>query len=138
MYVPYRCCQESFEKYYTQQTGHGLDFYQGSPYQRGYGLGGIFRSLFRAAVPLFQSGAKAVGKQLFHSGVDLLNDISQGQDIKAASKRRIKEAGQHLTDKAASKIKTMIGSGLNKKRKQSKKCFIKHKVKKGKVQDIFS
>ena len=75
MFVPYECCQQSFEDYYTQQTGNGLNYYQGNPYKKGYGFGGLFRSLFLAAVPLFKSGAKAVGKQLFHSGVDVLNDL---------------------------------------------------------------
>lgn len=138
MYVPYQCCQKSFEDYYTQQIGNGLNHYQGVPFQRGYGFGGIFRSLFRAAVPLFRSGAKAVGKQLFHSGLDVLNDVSGGDNIKVAAKRRLKEAGQHLTDKAAEKVKTMIGSGRNKKRKHSKKRISTARTKKVKTRDIFS
>lgn len=138
MRVPYHCCHKSFEDYYTNQTGQGLNFYQGVPYQRGYGFGGIFRSLFRAAVPLFKSGAKAVGKQLFHSGVDLLNDVTQGQDVKTATKKRLKEAGKQLTNQAAAKVKTMIGSGRNKKRKQSSKQLIRRKTKKVKVHDFLS
>ena len=92
MFVPYQCCQQSFEDYYTHQSGNGLNYYQGSPFQKGYGFGGLFRSLFRAAVPLFKSGAKAVGKQLFHTGVDVLNDLSRGDNINEAAKRRLKEA----------------------------------------------
>lgn len=139
MFVPYQCCAKSFEDYYTQQTGSGLNYYQGAPLQRGYGFGGLFRSLFRAAVPLFKSGAKAVGKQLFHSGVNVLNDLSRGEDIKVAARRRLKEAGQNLTDKAATKMKTMIGSGhRHKKRKRSNKTVIRRKVKKVKTHDIFS
>lgn len=139
MYVPYQCCQKSFEDYYVQQTGRGLNYYQGSSHQRGYGLGGLFRSFFRAAVPLFKSGAKAVGKQLFHSGVDLLNDVTKGQDVKAAAKRRFKEVGNILTDKAANKMKTMIGSGKrNKKRKHSRKPHTTRRAKKEKTRDIFS
>lgn len=138
-YVPYHCCQKSFEEYYLNQTGRGLNYYQGSPYQRGYGLGGLFRSFFRAAVPLFKSGAKAVGKQLFHSGVDLLNDVTKGQDVKTAAKKRLKEAGNVLADKAATKVKTMIGSGnRNKKRKRSRKPVITRRAKKEKTHDIFS
>lgn len=139
MYVPYQCCQKSFEDYYVQQTGGGLNYYQGSTHQRGYGLGGLFRSFFRAAIPLFKSGAKAVGKQLFHSGVDLLNDVTKGDDVRVAAKKRLKEVGHALTDKAAAKMKTMIGSGKrNKKRKHSRKSCISRKAKKGKTHDIFS
>ncbi|GFX52722.1 uncharacterized protein F54H12.2 [Trichonephila clavipes] len=92
MFVPYNCCQKSFEDYYIHQSGSGLGYYQGSPLQKGYGFGGLFRSLFRAVAPLFKSGAKAVGKQLFHSGVDVLNDISKGDSFKVATQRRLKEA----------------------------------------------
>lgn len=139
MFVPYQCCAKSFEDYYTHQSGSGLNYYQGSSFQRGYGFGGLFRSLFRAAVPLFKSGAKAVGKQLFHSGVNVLSDLSRGEDIKIAAKRRLKEAGKNLTDKAASKVKMMIGSGRRyKKRKRSNKIVIRRKAKKVKVNDIFA
>lgn len=138
MYVPYQCCGKSFEDYYVQQ-GNGLNFYQGVPYQKGYGFGGLFRSFFRAAVPLFKSGAKAVGKQLFHSGVDMLNDLSKGENIKTAAKRRLQEAGQNLTDKAMTKVKTMVGSGRRiKKRKYPKKQLILQKTKRVKARDIFS
>lgn len=139
MYVPYKCCQKSFEDYYVQQAGGGLNYYQGSVYQRGYGLGGLFRSFFRVAMPLFKSGAKVVGKQLFHSGVNLLNDVTQGEDVKTAVKRRAKEAGRVLTDKAANKVKSMIGSGKNnKKRKRESKCVSLHRPKKKSTHDIFS
>jgi len=139
MYVSYKCCQNSFEDYYLQQTGSGLNYYQGAPYQKGYGFGGLFRSFFRAAVPLLKSGAKAVGKQLFHSGVDILNDLYGGQDIKTSAKQRLKEAGHQLTDRVSSKIKTMIGSGRrNKKRKQPKKNVSKRRAKKVKTRDIFA
>lgn len=139
MFVPYKCCAKSFEDYYSHQSGSGLNYYQGTTLQRGYGFGGLFRSLFRAAVPLFKSGAKAVGKQLFHSGVNVLSDLSRGEDIKVAAKRRLKEAGQNLTDKAATKVKTMIGSGQRyKKRKRSNKVVIRRKAKKAKARDIFA
>lgn len=136
---PYRCCEKSFEDYYIHQTGSGLNYYQGAPYQKGYGFGGIFRSFFRAAVPLLKSGVKAIGKQLFHSGVNTLNDISQGDDVRTALKRRMKEAGRHLTDKAATKVKNMVGSGRNKKRKRKGRPLISRQTKKVKVpKDIFS
>ena len=140
MYIPYQCCQQSLEDYYTHQTGNGLNYYQGSPYQRGYGLGGLFRSFFRTAAPLLRSGVKAIGKQLFHSGVNLVNDISQGHDFQGSVKRRFKEAGKELTDRAATKVKNMIGSGKrNKKRKHSKKTASTRLVKKKcTTPDIFS
>lgn len=139
MYVPYTCCQKSVEDYYVKQTGGELNYYQGASYQKGYGLGGLFRSFFRAAAPFFKSGVKAIGKQVFHRGVDLVNDISQGQDFKTAAKRRFKEAGKNLTDQAAVKVKTMIGSGkTHKKRKRMGKSFSSPLTKKSARRDIFS
>ncbi|GBN55826.1 Uncharacterized protein F54H12.2 [Araneus ventricosus] len=89
-----------------------LIFYRGTAYQSEYGgVGGLFRSFFRSAIPLFKSGAKAIGKQILKSGLDVMSDISRGDKPKQAAQRRFKEAGKILTDKAASKVKTMIGSG---------------------------
>lgn len=142
MYVPYQCCQKSLEEYYANQTGGGAEFYQGAVHQRGYGFGGIFRSLFRAAVPLLKSGAKAIGQQLWHSGVDTIKDISQGEEVRTAVRRRLKEAGRNLTDQASSKVKNMIGSGQNqrnKKRKLETQSITSRKTKKVKTHaDIFS
>ena len=137
MYVPYKCCEQSFQDYYAHQSGNGLNYYEGKTFQRGYGFGGLFRSFFRAAVPILKSGAKAVGKQLFHSGVDVMNDLSQGENVKVAVKRRLKEAGQFLTDKAAAKVKTMIGSGRNKRRKLNPKHIRTRRAKNAKARDIF-
>lgn len=141
MYVPYQCCQKSFDDYYTGQTGHGLNFYQGSDFQRGYGFGGLFKSFFRSAIPLFKSGARTVGKQLWDTGVNVLNDVSRGDSIKVAAKRRLKDAGKVLTDKAADRIKNMIGSGLKKdykRRKLTQKPISRAKTVKRKTRDIFN
>jgi hypothetical protein len=144
MYVPYRCCVKSFEDYYNQQAGNGLSFYQGSQQQQGHGLGGFFRSLFRAAVPLLKSGAKAVGKQVLRSGVDLAQDALQGKNLKDSATQRLKEAGSVLTDKAGAKIKTMLGGGRRRRRKGLKKKrktlkrIIRSKARKVYTSDIFS
>lgn len=81
-----------------------MNYYQGSAFHKRHCFGGLFRSFFRAAVPLFKPVEKAVVKQLFHTGEDVLNDISQGENIKTA-KRRFKEVEKNLTGKAAVKIK---------------------------------
>lgn len=138
MYQPYRCNINSFENYYTDQVGNGLLYYQGARLQKGSGLGGIFRRMLRFAFPLFKSGVKAVGKQVLRSGVDIANDYVQGKDIKTSAKEKIKEAGKLLTDKAASKVKTMIGSGRNKRRRKHQKKIIRSKVRKVNTPDIFS
>lgn len=138
MLEPYQCCTRSYEEYYTNQAGNGLSYYRGIPLQRGSGLGGIFRSMFRMAVPLFKKGAKALGKQFLRTGVEVANDVIQGKDVKSAVKQRAKEAGKSLTDKAANKVKNMIGSGQHKRKSKVRNRFIRRKVRKVKAADIFS
>lgn len=133
MYQPYQCCVKSFEDYYIAQAGKGLSYYQAIPLQKGYSLGGLFRSLFRAAVSLFKQGAKTLGKQALSSGVDLVPDVVHGKDVKASAKQRAKEAGHLLTDKAANKVKQMLGSGI---KRTVKKRISPAKVKKL-ARDIF-
>lgn len=95
-------------------------------------------SFFRAAVSIFKLGVKDVGKQLFHTGVDLLNDISQG-DNKTATKRWSKEAVKNLTGEVSVALKSMIGSGQrNKKRKRPQSSLSRPKSKKVKAPDIFA
>nr|DAC81380.1 TPA_asm: cupiennin [Parasteatoda house spider adintovirus] len=136
MYQNYHCCTKSFEDYYSNQAGNGLSYYKGVSLQRGSGLGGIFKSMFRMVLPLFKSGAKAVGKQALKSGVDIANDYMQGKDIRDASKQRIKEATKILTNKAADKVKTMVGG--HKRKRKNRKSTSSKKYRKVCTPDIFS
>ena len=52
------------DHYLRQQRGGNIIGFRGARIQRGYGIGGIFKSLARIiAIPLFKRGAKAVGKR---------------------------------------------------------------------------
>lgn len=53
--------------------------------------------------------AKHVGKQLFHTIMDVRNDILPSDIIKTVAKWR--EADKNLTDKAVVKVKSMIDWG---------------------------
>ena len=48
----------AYHEYYLNQAGRGYPVYVGTRYQRGHGLGSIFGSLFKSAVPLLKRGAK--------------------------------------------------------------------------------
>jgi len=43
--------------------------------QRGNGIGSFFRGLFRFVKPLLYSGAKAVGKEAFKTGSNIITDM---------------------------------------------------------------
>ena len=86
--------------------------YYRSPYvQKGYGLGGIFRSvakLFRPIVrnitrtinrPEVQNVLKTVGKETLDTGSELLIDSTKGgKDIESKLNKRIKIAKQRIVD----------------------------------------
>lgn len=59
--------------------------FKGARWQRGYGLGSIFRSLIRTAVPLFKS---RVGKSIMKAGVGLAGDAIKGRNMKQALRSR--------------------------------------------------
>lgn len=74
-----------------QQYGYGsLPAYRGVVMQRGYGLGGIFRGFARALAPKIKQGLKHVGKRALKTGIEVLGDVVQGENIKTALKRRSK------------------------------------------------
>ena len=110
------------------QSGGYLPAFHGARVQRGYGLGGLLKGLFRVAVPLFKQGAKAVGRTALKTGAQVANDVLQGQDLKSSLKTRGSQARQELQNKAKQKMSKMIGGG--KKNKRVTKKTTKRKVNK--------
>ena len=53
----------AYHEYYLNQAGRRYPVYVGTRYQRGHGLGSIFGSLFKSAVPLLKTGAKTLGRE---------------------------------------------------------------------------
>ena len=81
-----------------EQAGGSSDFsnvYRGAPWQRGYGMGGIFGKFMSWVMPMIKElafstlkwGAKAVGKEALSGISNIASDISQGKDfINSATK----------------------------------------------------
>ena len=115
---------DQYVRYYMgQQQGHGMPVFTGTPWMRGYGqvgfgLGGLFRSLARAVMPMVKSGAKALGKSALNAGANLLMDVSLGKDLKQAIKTRGKEAVSDARDKAINRLKTFAQTGSGKRAKK--------------------
>ena len=63
--------------------------YSGAAYQRGHGIGAVFRSLFRVGIPLLKS---KLGRRVIKTGVGLAGDAIRGRNMKEAVKRRVKDA----------------------------------------------
>ncbi|GFU07963.1 uncharacterized protein F54H12.2 [Trichonephila clavipes] len=94
MKVPYVCCTKKFEDHYTNHIGSGVPYYEGVSFQKGYGLGGIFRRFFRAALPFLVKGGKAVGKEALRTGTRVVSDVLSGENFKIAARKRSEEAGR--------------------------------------------
>ena len=120
--------------YYMQQA-RGVDdggIYKSGRVQKGEGLGSFLSSLFRRVIPMFTSGAKAVGKEALKTGVHLLKDTLNGRPVKESFRSRVTEAGTNLTNKAADKISAMVGNGY-KSRKRPRRAQSKAGRKRRKV-----
>ena len=84
------CCDASrldYEDYYLNQSGNGMSVFQGARMQRGHGLGSFLSGLFRNAWPLIQTGAKAFGKQFLRTGLQIANDVADGQELKESEQK---------------------------------------------------
>ena len=84
-----------YEEYYlnqAKQKGGNLPAFHGARFQRGFGLGSIFKGLFRWAVPHLKQGAKMLGKKALQTGVNVAQDVLAGENLKTAVKRQGKKA----------------------------------------------
>jgi len=115
-----------YTQYYLEQAlGRGLGGnFKGFKGQKGNGLAGFLSGIFRSVFPYIKSGTKAVGKEIFNTGINLLRDNLNGKPLKESVKTRVTEAGNTLTSKAARKLETMLGSGLKsrKRRRKAQSC----------------
>ena len=68
-----------YEDYYTRQVGGNLPFFVGARVQRGHGLGNLFGSLLRSAMPLIKRGAVALGKRALTTGMRVAGDVTWQQ-----------------------------------------------------------
>lgn len=121
---------------FPQQGRGDISIYGGThPYgQGGNGLGGMFRSLFRTATPFLKTTAKNVGKRLLNTGLEtgmqIVQDVMNGQPLKAAAKSRTKAAGKSLLTGTIDDI-TQQGRGKRAyKRTIKAKPFSTHPIKK--------
>ena len=110
--------------YYNSQIGGGRDgnylhtgisrVYIGTPNQRGSGIGSFLGGLFRNILPLLGKGAKAVGKEAFRTGINVLSDVAlRNSPVKEALRTHARESVGNLKRKAENKLDEylMEGSG---------------------------
>ena len=104
MRVKYCCDAKAYENYYLSQVGHGMPYFAGARVQQGYGLGNLFSSIAKSALPLVKKGAKTLGKQVLQSGVEFASDVLHGKNAKQAAIDQARAAGSNLLQAAQQKI----------------------------------
>ncbi|GFX23511.1 uncharacterized protein TNCV_3769851 [Trichonephila clavipes] len=110
----------------------------GQSFQKGYGIGGWFKRLFRTALPFLTRGAKSVGKEVLKTGTQIVNDLLEGQNLEDAAKHRTKETGRKLAREAIKKrMICLVRVKSIKERKRFSKHIIPSKARKAKGRDIF-
>ena len=122
-----------YVRYYLDQQGHSMPVFRGSPWQlghgqMGYGLGGPFRSVARAVMPMFKSGAKALENISLKSGANFVGDVLAGKNVKEAAKARALEAANVAKKKAVNKLMNQTGSGKRGWKQTAKKHTKKRKA----------
>jgi len=135
MHIYYQTPVEDYLRYYNNQAGFGqshpgISTFKGPVYQRGNGLGSIFSSLWKAITPLFKSESvrsalKSAGTAALSTGLNIGNDILQGQNFKQSLKRRSSETGANLLEAAVGDLRNLAGSGRKRRKKRQVNPFSK-------------
>jgi len=129
---------ELYKQYYsTQAQKGGGAYFSGKLFQRGYGgqrgrgIGSIFGSLFRKALPFLTTASKTLGRAALKTGANVLADAVEGGDIRNSLRNRIKETGGELKRSATNQVlrtlNNQTGSGNKRKRARSKTPAIKRR-----------
>ena len=111
----------NYNDYYARQAGGALPYFAGAQYQRGHGLGSLFGSLLRSAMPLIKRGSVALGKGALKTGVRIAGDVLSGQNIKTAAKRRVTDAVMSSIRAPPGKRTTFTAVKRRRKKRTSKK-----------------
>ena len=110
---------EYFKNYYVnqaQQKGGHLNAFHGARNQHGYGLGFIFKGLYRWAIPHVQSGMKALGRKALKESVGVAQDVLNGERLGDSVVKRGKKAIGSLTSQNA----TQAGNGKKTTKRKAK------------------
>lgn len=102
----------------------GDNVFRGSPYQRGYGLGGAFRRFFSWALPILKQNLTPaisnIGKELVQGVSNVTTDAISGKDVESSAKENFRKAVKNLGGH--------VGSGYKRKRKSKNFSHKKRKL----------
>ena len=130
--------------YYSNQ----YPVFRAMKFQKGYGLGGVFKRLFKWIMPIVKEKAvpilQSVGKSVIKGTSKLAKDALKGKNIKQSANDRFEETLKELSDKAGvmegnGGISSNYNTPINKKKDRIMKIIRKKNKKSSKKRkrDIF-
>ncbi|CAK5010027.1 unnamed protein product [Meloidogyne enterolobii] len=115
LYVDWSSLTESHDQW------GGYNVFRGVPFQRGSGLGSVFRSLLRYLIPIGKEIGTAIGRQGLESGNRVLSNVLEGKDLKESLVNEGKSGLKNLLEKAANNIEKQKGNGFEFKRQKERR-----------------
>ena len=94
------CYAQAFPEKSSLQKEGDVPFYLGLVLQRGYGLGSIFKSVARSVMP----SLKETVKYALTTGLKVLQDVAKGENVKTATRKRLKENSLAFLDDTVSRM----------------------------------
>ena len=102
------------------QRGHGI--FPMQRLQRGRGIGGLFRGIFRTVSPLLKKGLLYVGKHALEAGARALDDVRENDaTIKEALKTQARAIPQNIINRGNTKRKAASSKPKSKGKPPAKK-----------------
>ena len=130
---------EHYKQYYINQALQkgGGPYFAGRLFQKGAGIGSIFASLFKRALPFLSSASSQIGKVALKTGANVLADTVSGQRFQDSLKNRLRESGRELKRNAINKLQSTLASqtGAGKKRRATSQSKERSKKRRKTVQN---
>ena len=73
----------------TASAADIMRHYQGALYQRGFGIGSLFRGIFKTALPMLKSAGRAATRVGLRTGMGVVRDAARGRNLGESLKRRL-------------------------------------------------
>jgi hypothetical protein len=82
------------------------------------GIGGIFKSLARYAIPLVKQGAKVVGKGALQAATEVGQDVLQGKNVRESVKTHGGKVVKAFAEQGTRTLLRQTGHGRKRRRSQ--------------------
>lgn len=130
--IPFDCkhAEHEYSNFYNQTGAGSIPIFSGAKTQVGYGLGGIFGSLLKAALPVIKKGALSLGKTALKTGINVARDGLEGRNIRHSLGNNFKTAGKDILANSLTGVNNLLLNNRHKRKRQRKNRVTSHKSSK--------